>query len=286
MPNARDLVRTARRRLAEAGIEAGEAALDAGLIVRDALGWDRARLVADGDAEVGDEPAARIDRHVARRARREPLSHILGRREFYGLEFEVSRDVLTPRPETELVVESALERTMDRRTAWRIADVGTGSGCLAVTLAHERPMAIVVATDVSAAALAVARRNAARHGVADRIAFVQAWLVEGLRGPFDVVVSNPPYIPSGDLAGLSPEVGAFEPRVALDGGLDGLDLVRALISDAAALVVPGGWLIVEIGAGQADVVRALAREAGAWEAVDIRPDLAGIPRTLVARRRG
>ena len=236
---------------------------------------------------------------VARRELREPVSEILGRREFWGLEFEVTADVLTPRPETEIIVEEAIARATGgqapigpgtshpasglARPAVRIADVGTGSGCLAIALAREFPRSTVVATDLSSAALAVARRNAARHGVLERIDFRLTSLLDGVTPTFDLVVSNPPYIPTGDIVSLPPEVRDHEPREALDGGKDGLDAARELMKGAGGVLARGGWLIVEFGFGQEDGVRAAVAEAN-LELVAIRPDLQGIPRTVVARR--
>ena len=281
---ARRLAASGRLRLAHAGIEAGEAAMDAELLAREALGgWDRARFIAHEDEPAPEGAEAAFEALLERRARREPVSQILGRREFWGLEFQVTRDVLTPRPETELVVEEALACVRDHDGApLEIADVGTGSGCLAVALACELPHARVLATDVSAAALALARANAARHGVADRIRCEQASLLGRATG-LALIVSNPPYIPTGDLAGLPPEVRAHEPAAALDGGPDGLDVIRGLLAAGRPALLPGGWLVFEFGDGQEDLVRAAIRESS-LELVRIRADLQGIPRTAVTRR--
>jgi release factor glutamine methyltransferase len=297
----RELVLQARARLVAAGIEPGEAAMDAELLAREVLGWDRARFLAHEPDPAPPSLAAPFTALVARRERREPVSGILGRREFWGLDFEITRDVLTPRPETEIIVEEAVARgagdraraalstgsARSRRPPLRIADVGTGSGCLAVALALEFPRATVVATDVSAPALDVARRNATRHDVLDRIEFRLTSLLDGVLPPFDLVVSNPPYVPTADLVGLPPEVRDHEPRQALDGGADGLDAVRALVQGAAGVLAPGGWLIVEFGCGQEAGVRAaIAGSEPALDLVVIRQDLQGIPRTVVASRRG
>lgn len=285
-PTPRQMAATARARLTTAGIEPGEAALDAELLVREALGgWDRARFLSHGDEPAGVAPERALAALLARRERREPISQILGRREFWGLEFRVTPDVLTPRPETELVVEEALACLGPNgpRAALAVADVGTGSGCLAVALARELPLARVLATDVSPAALAVARDNAARHGVADRIRFERASLLGGAAG-LALIVSNPPYIQTGDLDVLPPEVGAYEPRAALDGGPDGLAIVRGLLDEAAPALLRGGWLVFEFGDGQDEAVRA-ALASGPLALERIRADLQGIPRTAVARRR-
>jgi release factor glutamine methyltransferase len=278
----RDLVRAARARLVSAGVESHEAALDAELLAREVLGWDRARFIA-GEFDVPPDPFHQpFAALVARRAGREPISGILGRREFWGLEFEVTPDVLAPRPETELIVEEALAR-MAGVAHPLVADVGTGSGCLAVTLARELPRSTLVATDISTAALAVARRNAARHGVLDRVDCRQASLLDGVDSPLDLVVSNPPYIPTPDLAGLPPEVRDHEPRQALDGGPDGLEIVRALMRQASTALAPGAWLIVEFGYGQEAGVRGAVAAAG-LDLAAVRADLQGIPRTVIARR--
>ncbi len=216
------------------------------------------------------------------------MSAITGRREFWGLEFEVGPEVLAPRPETEIVIEEAIacltRPTQDASpdAPPLLVDVGTGSGCLAVCLAREFPAAKVIATDLSPAALSIAARNAQRHGVAGRTEFRQTSLVDGVSGPAVLVVSNPPYIPTGDIAGLPPEVRAWEPLQALDGGPDGLDIVRALLAAVPRVLTPGGWLIMEFGYGQRAGVEDLLR-GSPLEFVRITNDLQQIPRTLVAR---
>jgi release factor glutamine methyltransferase len=277
----RSLVASARARLIAAGIEPDEAAMDAALLARHLLGWDLARFVAHETDPPSSEFRGRYEALVARRAAREPVSVILGRREFWGLDFEVTPAVLAPRPETELIVEAALE-CLKAAPGAPIIDVGTGSGCLAVCLARELPPARVVATDISAAALEVARRNAARHGVEDRVSLLRTSLLAGIAGQAPLIVSNPPYVPTVDIAGLPPEVRGWEPRGALDGGPDGLDIVRALLADAPRVLAPGGWLIMEFGFGQEDGIReAVARTP--LELVEVRRDLQRVPRTLVAR---
>ena len=275
-------VSEAARRLAEAGIDARDAAFDAEVLARWALGWERATYLARRREPA---PAGFEDRFgplVARRGRREPVARITGRREFWGLDFEVAPAVLVPRPESELLVETALARLGDRAARWEIADVGTGSGCLAIALARELPRARVAATDVCPDALAVARRNAARHGAADRVAFRRADLLDGLPGPFDLIVSNPPYVPDAVIDTLAPEVRRHEPAAALRGGPDGLDTVRQLVTATASRLRAGGWLVIEIGAGQSGEAAALAGRAG-LRLVDVRPDLQGIPRVVVTR---
>jgi release factor glutamine methyltransferase len=251
------------------------------------LGWDRATYLARRDDALEADAAARLERAVARREASEPVAYITGEREFWGLTFLVTPAVLIPRPETEFIVEAALSRLADRDRAWRIADVGTGSGCLAISLAHERPHAAVTATDVSADALAVARENARRLGVAARVNFVGTSLLDEVAGPFDLIVSNPPYVPALHEAALSPDVRDHEPRVALYGrGDDGLDDSRALLAQAASRLSPGGMLMIEFGFGQGDAMRCALVETAGLELVEVLRDLQGHERTLVARRVG
>ena len=285
MTTVREILAEARGRLVAAGLDPHDARTDAEVLAREAFGWDRARLLANRGEEAPPGGPARLAALVVRRSAREPVSQILGRREFRGLQFEVTADVLTPRPESELIVEEGLARLADTERRWRIAEVGTGSGCLAVSLAVELPHATVVATDLSEAALALARRNAARHGVSKRVQLVRTSLLEGVHGPFDLVASNPPYVTTGEMAALPPEVRDHEPWVALDGGPDGLDVVRVLIAGSAPLLSPGGWLVFEIGAGQDATAAALVQGNETLELVGVRTDLAGIARTVTARRR-
>ncbi|RPJ69835.1 MAG: peptide chain release factor N(5)-glutamine methyltransferase [Acidobacteria bacterium] len=278
-------IAAARDRLSEAGIDRRQAAFDAELLAREALGWDRARLLAWH----GDPPPPGFDAAyeplIARRVRREPVTTIIGRREFMGLEFEVTSEVLSPRPETEFIVEEALAclEPVEGRAPFTLVDVGTGSGCLAICLARALPAARVIATDVSGTALAVAGRNAQRHQVDGRIDFRRVSMLDGITGPLPVIVSNPPYVATGDIRGLSPEVREFEPFVALDGGSDGLWLIRTLLARSAAALEPGGWLIFEFGYGQEDGVREAIAASGLG-LVRIREDLQGIPRTAVTRK--
>lgn len=273
-------VSEAARRLAEAGIDARDAAFDAEVLARHALGWDRATYLARWrePAPAGFED--RFEPLVARRGRREPVARITVRREFWGLDFEVAPAVLVPRPESELLVETALARLGDRAAPWEIADVGTGSGCLAIALARELPRARVAATDICPDALAVAARNAARHRAADRVTFHHTDLLDSLPGPYDLIVSNPPYIPDAVIDTLAPEVSRHEPAAALRGGRDGLDTARRLVAAAADCLRPGGWLIMEVGAGQSGDAAGIARRAGLRVAA-VRPDLQGIPRAVV-----
>ena len=274
-----------RRRLVAAGIGVRNAAFDAEVLARCALGWDRATYLARWREPAPPGFGDRFEPLVARRCRREPVARITGQREFWGLDLEVTPAVLVPRPESELLVETALARLEDRTAAWALADVGTGSGCLALALARELPRAQVTATDVSPEALAVARRNAARHRAADRVTFHHTDLLDGLPGPFDLIVSNPPYVPDAVIETLAPEVRDHEPAAALRGGPDGLDTVRRLIVATAGRLRPEGRLVMEVGAGQSRDAAAIAQRAG-LQVVDVRPDLQGIPRAVVMQPEG
>jgi len=279
------LVHDAGRRLATAGIPPDEARLDAELLMRRVLGWDRATLLVYGREEFPPGLLPDFEQLLSRRERREPMAYILGHAEFWGLDFQLTPAVLIPRPETEQIVEEAVARHAGGAPPDHIADIGTGSGCLAVALACEFPHARVTATDVSREALEVAEANARRHGVVHRVRFVEGSLLAGHPGPFDLVVSNPPYVKAGDRATLAPEVRDHEPGVALFAGDDGLDVVRAIVDTAAAATRSGGWLMVEFGFGQAADVEALTGGHAAWGEIELLDDLQGIPRTLVARRR-
>ena len=282
-PSVRERVAEVKSRLAGVGLPPGEADLDARLLAQHALGWDAAQFFThDVDAEPPGF-AARYAALVERRVRREPLAYILGRRDFWHLSLEVSPAVLIPRPESELIVEAALARCRDGRRLL-VADPCTGSGCLAVALAVDRPQAIVVATDISEAALDVARRNASALGVSDRVRFCRADLLEGLCGPFDLVVANPPYVPEIDRAALAPEVRDYEPALALFAGADGLDCIQRLVAEGSSRLVAGGLLVFEFGFGQADAVRALVADTRGLVVDGIERDLQGIPRVAVARR--
>ena len=248
----------ARERLVRAGLSPEDAALDAEVLLRRVAGWDRAALLLRRHEPAGPAFAAAYGTLVRRRARREPVHLILGAREFWGRDFEVSSQVLVPRPETELIVEAAMAASHTLVAPPRVVDAGTGSGCLAITLALELPAARLTATDISAAAIAVARRNAARHAVADRIGFVRTNFLAGLGAGTDLIVANPPYVRESDRDGLPPEVREHEPGVALFGGRDGLDGLRVLLTQAAARLASGGWLIVEFGLGQDRDLRHLA----------------------------
>jgi release factor glutamine methyltransferase len=283
-----DALAAATTRLRAAGFAAADAATDVGVLARHLLGWDRAQLLARRLDRAPEGFAGALDALVARRLDRVPVAYLTGIREFYGLDFEVTPDVLIPRPETELAVEAtlmALPMPLKPRPFARIVDVGTGSGAIAIAIAAGRADVRVLGIDRSRAALAVARRNVARHAVGGRVALVAGDLLSAVDpgAAVDVIVSNPPYVPEA-----SPDVAAdvrlHEPPLALYAGPDGLDVVRRLIAGAAAVLAPTGALIMEIGAGQADAVAALARDARQWEPARFRADLQGIPRLAVLAR--
>lgn len=278
-----DRLAAARRTLEAAGIPPGEAALDAELLARTVLGWDRATLVSNlrdaADARFG----VQYDALLARRSRREPTAYIVGEREFWGIPFEVDPSVLVPRPETELIVEEALALFADGPPPAAIVDVCTGSGCLAVVLAMEFSGAAVIATDISEEALRVARRNATRHGVAARVDFHRADLLDGVTGGADLIVSNPPYVASADAARLPAEVRDHEPAVALFAGKDGLSCYRRLMPAARIRLAPRGRLIVEVGYDQHEAVIGIAASER-LHLEHLRRDLQGLARTLVFTR--
>lgn len=256
---------------------------DAETLLRARLGRDLAFLLIHGDDALSAEDAEAYEKMLARREAGEPIQYILGEAEFYGLLFRVTPAVLIPRPETEHLVEKALLLVQDD-AALRIADVGTGSGALAVTLAAQFQQAQVAAIDLSSEALAVAQENAALNGVAGRIRFFAGDLLAPVADErFDLIVSNPPYIPEEDRATLAVEVRAHEPELALFAGADGLDIYRRLIPAAFAALEPGGWLLLEIGYGQSEAIAALMAAAGFGE-VGFTADLQGIPRVAAGQR--
>ena len=267
-----------------AGIE--DAQVDARLLIGHALHLDRARLVAQSDRVLEAREITVISALAARRLKREPVSRILGQKEFWSLSLRVTPDVLVPRPETETVVEAALDFVVRgglRMEKLRILDIGTGSGALLMALLRELPNATGTGTDVSPSALDVARANAAQCGLESRCSFVACDIASGVQGPFDLVVSNPPYIAHDEIASLAPEVRDYDPNVALDGGEDGLAAYRAIAAGALQLLAAGGRLFVELGAGQEAAVRALFTNAGLTVGA-ARKDLAGISRVLGAGR--
>jgi release factor glutamine methyltransferase len=255
---------------------------DAELLLRLLTSRDRAWIIAHPDEELTAEQAEEFECWLDRRGRREPIQYITGECEFYGLPFKVMPDVLIPRPETEHLVEKVLELAQ-RFENPRIIDIGTGSGAIAVTLAHIASASRITATDVSDAALTVARENAKLNGVEPRIRFSQGDLFAPVAGErFDLVVANPPYVPSVERETMSVEVRDYEPALALFAGIDGLDIYRRLISAAPNVLVPGGFIALEIGYGQAPAVEGLLAAAG-FRQIESIPDLQGIPRVAWAR---
>jgi release factor glutamine methyltransferase len=272
--------RTLARMFAAAGLDSP--ALDARILVGHALGLDHAALAGTAERMLGEGERNRIAALAARRLAREPVARIVGVKEFWGLPLHLAPAVLVPRPETETLVTTALAR-IDRDGArtrpLRIADIGTGSGALLLALLSELPNAFAVGTDRSVAALAVARDNARRLGLAARAAFVAGDFAAALGGEFDLVVANPPYVASGELAQLAPEVRDHDPRLALDGGPDGLRAYRALAADAPRLIGAHGHMVIELGAGQAAAVAKLFDKRRPVVVTAV-PDLAGTPRAL------
>ncbi len=275
-------VHAARQRLTQAlQPYSASAAADAVVVLAHLLGRSKAWVWAHPEARLTRLAQQNLQQAVTRLAAGEPLPYVLGEWEFWGRPFRVTPAVLIPRPETEHLIERALALAPPADRRWRVADVGTGSGVLAVTLAAEHPTAWVVATDYDAAALQVARENARRHGVAQRLRWVQTDGLLGVAGPFDVIVANPPYIPQAVLAHLA--VARFEPRRALDGGPDGLRWTRAWLSQAASRLAPGGAVLMEIAADQGPAALALARAVFPKARVQVHPDLAGRDRVLEVR---
>jgi release factor glutamine methyltransferase len=272
----------ARDRLIAVGIRPEEAAIDVGVYARTILGWDDARLLIEQGAPPPLQLEPTFSEWVDRRTRHEPTAYIVGVREFWGLAFRVSPAVLIPRPETEFIVEESLA-LLQTLAGPRIADIGTGSGNIAVSLAHTRPDAHVVATDVSADALAVAMANARHYGVADRVEFVATSYLGGIEGDFDLIAANPPYVRDRDKPALGRTV-RHEPEVALFGGDSGLRDIRGVLDTAAVKLRPRGWLVMEFGFGQEDEVRELVAERAALRFERVREDLQGLARTALIQR--
>lgn len=262
----------------------GSPALDARVLLTAALGLDATAFLTDADAPLGPGPRRLALDFARRRLAREPVARILGVREFWGLPFALSPDTLVPRPETETVVETALRLSGGSGDARRVLDLGTGSGCLLVSLLRELPGAVGLGLDLSPGALATARANAARHGVADRALFAAGDWATAAAGPFDLIVANPPYVASSVVAGLAPEVAAWDPPLALDGGADGLAAYRGLLPQLAPLLDVSGSAVLEIGYDQEAAARELATSAG-LDVREVVPDLAGHPRAVALHRR-
>lgn len=283
-------LRQATARLALAGVEAPR--LDARLLLGSVVPGGMAALLGSPERELSAAEAEGFARLLARREAREPVSHLLGRREFWSLEFAVSAAVLDPRPDSETLIGAVLAEVTARTEPLRILDLGTGSGCLLLALLSELPAAFGLGIDASAAALDIAEQNATALGLGARARFERrdwraAEFALGLAGPFEIVIANPPYIPEGEIAQLAPEVAHFEPRAALDGGADGLDAYRALGPWLERLLAPSGIVAFEIGAGQAAAVAAIiAEHAAALGAPRHFADLGGIERCLLWRLPG
>ena len=263
-----------------------EARREAASLVEHVTGRDRTFLITSAETMLAPDEVKRLRGLVERRAAGEPLQYITGHQEFYKLDFEVTPDVLIPRPETELLVETALDLLDERHGPALALDVGTGSGCIAVSLLHERPSVRAIGVDISEPALRVAARNAARAGVDERLRLLASDGLSALdpsRARFEMIVSNPPYVTEDALGGLQREVRDYEPRVALTPGGDGLRIIRALLSDAPRFLNPGGHLLLEIGFDQHEAVERLI-DPRVWELLAIHKDLQGIPRTVALRK--
>jgi release factor glutamine methyltransferase len=287
--SASQTVETARRlltaRFKSAAIDSAE--LDARLLTGHALGLDLTGMISAAQRQLTAEESASLEDFTRRRLAGEPVARIIGEKEFWGLPLQLSPATLVPRPDTETVVELALELLRgggDLDRPLRVADLGTGSGAILLALLSELPAARGFGTDISEAALQTAAANAARTGLLERATFIACDYASGLSGPFDLIVSNPPYIRSADIAGLATEVRNHDPLAALDGGTDGLDAYRALIRQAAGLLTPGGTLVVEAGEGQSGQIQWLMTTAGLALSGLLKADLAGIPRAVAGHK--
>jgi release factor glutamine methyltransferase len=283
------VVRENVQRLIEAGIET--ARLDAEILLSHLLKVTKEQFVLFSDMPLRSEQTRHYEELLLRRIRREPVAHITGRQEFWSLDFRVTPDVLIPRPETERLVEITLElaREFPANKAIKILDIGTGSGAIAVSLARELPSSMIWATDVSIEALEIARSNAARNGASERVCLLHGDLFEPIgetAGRFDLIVSNPPYIRSAEIDALAPEVSLWEPRGALDGGVDGLDFYRRIAREASGHLAPNGAVAVEIGADMGREVAGLFAGGGCYAGVTVFQDYAGRDRVVMAKLAG
>jgi len=273
-------------KLRSAGVP--EARREAGSLLGHVIERDRSFIISHAEDSVDSEEAERFAAFIEERSKGKPLQYITGVQEFFGLDFEVNADVLIPRPETELLVETALQ-LIPNTSASFVCDVGTGSGCVAITLLHERAKARGMAIDISPAAIEIAKRNAARHAVTEQLEFLNSDCFAELDKAtvFDLIVSNPPYIPAGDLKSLQREVRDYEPHLALEAGPDGLSIIRRLLAEAGTYLSPGGHLLFEIGFDQSAAVESLIAPmvaSGSWNLLHIYPDLQGIPRTVALQK--
>ncbi len=279
-PTVHYLLKIAYQRLAEAGCDTPR--LDGEVLLGHALQQERTWLYANFNTSIAPSQLNLFDRLLQRREQREPVAYLVGHKEFYGLEFEVSSAVLIPRPETELLIETALKIPKNPKSSLSIVDVGTGSGCLAITLAKHLPMASISAIDISPDALQIARQNATRHHVNSQIIFYQGDLLQPIPHAVEMIVSNPPYLSRAELiTNVYPEVGHYEPALALVGGEDGLAIIRQLLIQAKEKLKPNGTLLVEIGFTQGQAVAQLAQAHFPNDSIEIKQDLAGLDRLLV-----
>jgi release factor glutamine methyltransferase len=273
----------ARARLVAAGIPEPEAAVDVDLYARTILGWDKAQLLLLQQAHVPEPLEPMFSNWIERRLNREPSAYIVGHREFWGRDFIVTPAVLIPRPETEFIVDEAIAH-LRGIPGPRAADIGTGSGCIVISVALDVPGATFVATDVSREALDVARANADRHAVTDRIQFVPTSYLDGVEGGFNVITANPPYVKDRDKPALARDV-RHEPEVALFGGIEGLRDITGVLEAAGTALLPGGWLVMEFGYGQQPEIEVLVQSRPALYLERVCADLQGIPRTAIIQRR-
>lgn len=281
MPNVDELIDLAAAHLAKSGVP--EPRRESGSLLAFALNKDKAFLIAHPEYRPSVTEIERFTDYFKRRANREPFQHITGSQEFYGLEFEISKDVLIPRHETEIIVEQSIN-ILSAIANPAFCEMGVGSGCISVSILHSVTTAEAFGLDISENALKVAQRNALRHGVLSRLKLFRSDIFEALDGQtFDLIASNPPYIPESEFAALQPEVRDFDPRVALTAGRDGLSIIERIVSDSPRFLKPLGFLVIEIGIGQAKTVRAMFKPE-IWKTVEVLPDLQSIPRTVIARK--
>lgn len=281
MPNLGAILKETADRLAKAGIET--ARLDARLLVCHATGVELSTLIGFPERDVSADQLAALETLVSLREQRKPVSQILGSKEFWSLDFMVTEDTLTPRPDTETLIDGVLKETPDDKTI-SILDLGTGTGCILLSLLHDLPKATGVGVDISPKALVVAQQNAQTLKLADRVCFKESNWFEKVTGPFDIIVSNPPYIPDGDIKGLEDDVACHEPRLALAGGKDGLDCYRLIVNEAWNYLKPDGLIGFEIGEGQDKDIAGLLEQAG-FSCIQTANDLAGIARCVFARKK-
>lgn len=279
--SACEALRAAVLRLQQAGVES--ASQDARILLKEILGVTREQLLADTRLSLTSAQNKEYDAIIARRAARQPVAQLIGRREFWSLTFAVTPDTLDPRPDSETIIEAILARTPDRAAPLRLLDIGTGTGCLLLSLLSELPSATGTAVDVCPKALEVAKGNAESLRLTQRASFVLSPWAKDIEGPFDIIVSNPPYIPTAAIAALAPEVALHEPLLALDGGPDGLDAYRAIIAQLPRLLAPRGFAAFEIGIGQSRELQTLAEQHG-LTVIGTKDDLSCITRCVLVAK--